>query len=50
MSRRTVRIAKNFDKNPADIRRFLEEQEAPQEFQSLCIGQFENRTLRQSTG
>lgn len=36
MSRRcTVRITRNFDKNLTDIRRFLEEREAPQEFQSL---------------
>lgn len=35
MNRRTVRITKNFDKNLTDIRRFLEDQEAPQEFQSL---------------
>lgn len=27
--RRTVRIARNFDKNLADIRQFLEEQQAP---------------------
>ena len=33
--RRTVRITRNFDKNLSDIRRFLEEREAPQEFQSL---------------
>lgn len=39
--RRTVRIAKNFDKNLADIRRFLEEQEAPREFQSLLEQLFE---------
>lgn len=41
MSRRTVRITRNFDKNLADIRRFLEEQEAPQEFQSLIEQLFE---------
>lgn len=35
MSRRTVRITRNFDKNLADTRRFLEEQEAPREFQFL---------------
>lgn len=39
--RRTVRIAKNFDKNLADIRRFLEEQEALREFQSLLEQLFE---------
>lgn len=41
MRRRTVRITRNFDKNLADIRRFLEEQEAPQEFQSLIEQLFE---------
>ena len=41
MSRRTVRITRNFDKNLADIRRFLEEQEAPREFQSLLAQLFE---------
>jgi len=41
MSRRTVRVTRNFDKNLADIRRFLEEQEAPQEFQSLLEQLFE---------
>ena len=35
MSRRTVRITRNFDKNLVDTRRFLEEQEAPREFQFL---------------
>lgn len=35
MGRRTVRITRNFDKNLAGIRRFLEEQEAPREFQSV---------------
>jgi len=39
--RRTVRIAKNFDNNLADIRRFLEEQQAPPEFQSLLEQLFE---------
>ena len=39
--RRTVRITKNFDKNLADIRRFLEEQEVPQEFRSLLEQLFE---------
>jgi len=39
--RRTVRITKNFDKNLADIRRFLEEREAPREFQSLLEQLFE---------
>ena len=33
--RQTVRIAKNFDNNLADIQRFLEEQKIPREFQSL---------------
>ena len=33
--RRTIRITRNFDTNLADIRRFLEEQQAPQAFQSL---------------
>lgn len=41
MSRRTVRIAKNFDRNLADIRRFPDEQEAPREFQSLLERLFE---------
>ena len=41
MTRRTVRITRNFDKNLADIRRFLEEQEAPREFQSLLEQLFE---------
>jgi plasmid stabilization system protein ParE len=41
MSRRTVRITRNFDKNLADICRFLEEQEAPREFQSLLEQLFE---------
>ena len=41
MSRRTIRVTKNFDKNLADIRRFLEEQEAPREFQSLLEQLFE---------
>jgi len=41
MSRRTVRVTRNFDKNLADIRRFLEEQEAPREFQSLLEQLFE---------
>jgi len=41
MSRRTVRITRNFDKNLADIRRFLEEQEASREFQSLLEQLFE---------
>ena len=35
MGRRTVRITRNFDKNLAGICRFLEEQEAPREFQSV---------------
>ncbi|MBI3574887.1 MAG: type II toxin-antitoxin system RelE/ParE family toxin [Gammaproteobacteria bacterium] len=35
MGRRTVRITRNFDKNLVGIRRFLEEQEAPREFQSV---------------
>jgi plasmid stabilization system protein ParE len=35
MRRRTVRITRNFDANLADIRRFLEEQQAPQAFRSL---------------
>lgn len=39
--RRIVRITRNFDKNLADIRRFLEEQEAPREFQSLLERLFE---------
>lgn len=33
--RRRVRITKNLDQNLADIRQFLEEQQAPQEFGSL---------------
>ena len=33
--RRTIRITRNFDTNLANIRRFLEEQQAPQAFQSL---------------
>lgn len=41
MSRRTVRITRNFDKNLADIHRFLEEQEAPREFQALLAQLFE---------
>lgn len=41
MSRHRVRITSNFDKNLADIRRFLEEQEAPQEFQPLLERLFE---------
>jgi plasmid stabilization system protein ParE len=41
MSRRSVRVTRNFDKNLADIRRFLEEQEAPREFQSLLEQLFE---------
>jgi ParE toxin of type II toxin-antitoxin system, parDE len=41
MSRRTVRITRNFDKNLADIRRFLEELEAPREFLSLLEQLFE---------
>jgi ParE toxin of type II toxin-antitoxin system, parDE len=41
MGRRTVRITRNFDKNLADIRRFLEEQEAPREFRSLLEQLFE---------
>jgi plasmid stabilization system protein ParE len=41
MSRRTVRITRNFDKNLVDIRRFLEEQEAPREFRSLLEQLFE---------
>ena len=41
MSRRTVRVTRNFDKNLADIRRFLEEQEAHREFQSLLEQLFE---------
>lgn len=39
--RRIVRITRNFDKNLAGIRRFLEEQEAPREFQSLLERLFE---------
>ena len=39
--RRTVRITNNFDKNLADIRRFLEEQAVPREFQSLLEQLFE---------
>ena len=39
--RLAVRITRNFDKNLADIRRFLEEQEAPREFQSLLEQLFE---------
>lgn len=39
--RRRVRITGNFDKNLADIRRFLEEQQAPQAFQSLIEELFE---------
>jgi plasmid stabilization system protein ParE len=35
MRRRTVRITRNFDTNLADIRRFLEEQQAAKAFQSL---------------
>ncbi len=36
MSRRcTIRVTRNFDKNLASIRQFLEEREAPQVFQSL---------------
>jgi hypothetical protein len=41
MRRRTVRVTRNFDKNLADIRRFLDEQEAPREFQSLLEQLFE---------
>ncbi len=41
MSRRTVRITRNFDKNLADIRRFLEEQQAPRTFQLLVEELFE---------
>ncbi len=41
MSRRTVRITQNFDKNLADIRRFLEEQQAPRTFQLLIEELFE---------
>ncbi len=41
MSRRTVRITRNFDKNLADIRRFLEEQQAPRTFQLLIEELFE---------
>ncbi len=41
MSRRNVRITRHFDKNLADIRRFLEEQEAHREFQSLLEQLFE---------
>ena len=39
--RRTIRITRNFDTNPADIRRYLEEQQAPQEFRSLIEALFE---------
>ena len=39
--RLAIRITGNFDKNLADIRRFLEEQEAPREFQSLLEQLFE---------
>jgi hypothetical protein len=41
MRRRTVRITRNFDTNLADIRRFLEEQQAAQEFHSLIEALFE---------
>ncbi len=41
MSRRRVRITRNFDKNLADIHRFLEEHEAPREFKSLLEQLFE---------
>lgn len=33
--RRTIRISRNFDNNLTDIRRFLEEQQAPQAFHAL---------------
>ncbi len=39
--RRSVRVTRNFDKNLADIRRFLEEQQAPQEFRSLIEALFD---------
>ena len=39
--RLAIRITGNFDKNLADIRRFLEEQEAPREFQLLLEQLFE---------
>jgi len=39
--RRTVRVTRNFDKNLADIRRFLEEQQAPREFRSLIEALFD---------
>lgn len=41
MRRRTVRITRNFAKNLDDIRRFLEEQQVPQEFQSVLERVFE---------
>ncbi len=41
MRRRTVRITRNFDTNLADIRRFLEEQQAPLAFRSLIEELFE---------
>lgn len=41
MSRHRVRITRNFDKNLADIRQFLDGLEAPREFQSLLEQLFE---------
>ena len=41
MHRRTVHITRNFDTNLADIRRFLEEQQAPLAFWSLIEKLFE---------
>ena len=41
MSPRSVRITRNFDTNLADIRRFLEEQQAPLAFWSLIEELFE---------
>ena len=41
MRRRTVRITRNVDTNLADIRRFLEEQQAPLAFWSLIEELFE---------
>ena len=41
MRRRTVRITRNFDTNLADIRWFLEEQQAPLAFRSLIEELFE---------
>jgi hypothetical protein len=41
MSRRTVHVTRNFDESLEDIRRFLEEQELTQGFQSLLERLFE---------